>query len=517
MIGGLLKSASRWALVAAAGVIVGGIAMPSAKAADLGGDCCADLEERVAELEATTARKGNRKRSLTISGQVHRMIMGWDDGHRRDVYYGLDNTMSSSRFSLAGTAKVTPNVAMGFEIIIEMEAGGTASKSSQFDEDGKVGTQINGAGAASFNVPSVDSYFGDARRAAWWIEDKNLGKIIVGRYDTAGVIQIIDLAGIAMAAASGTHNNTGSFLLRAKNGDFLAMTWNALGDNGYAGGRTELLRYDSPVIANFQFSASIAEAGDYWGAQLRYANEFSGFRVAAGIGYENSKDKQTLIGGLPTDPATPALAGPNNLTIDPGEVKVWGGGASLLHIASGLFVQGFYESVSYDGPTKGTTLAGGGPAGSVAATGTGYWNQQNAAQPDAKEWLVQAGISKNWFGLGNTSLYGEYGKATDWAATTPGRAFSAANLAGAVAVNNVTGSESTLWGVGLVQNVDAAASTLYLSYRHFSADVDCAKDTVNADPTKSTFGCFGTNPNNVTRSFSSEDFQVIYAGALVRF
>jgi hypothetical protein len=31
----------------------------SAKAADLGGSC-ADLEERVAELEATTARKGNR-------------------------------------------------------------------------------------------------------------------------------------------------------------------------------------------------------------------------------------------------------------------------------------------------------------------------------------------------------------------------------------------------------------------------------------------------------------------------
>jgi hypothetical protein len=41
-----------------------------AKAADLGGNCCADLEERVAELEATTARKGNRKVSLTLSGYV---------------------------------------------------------------------------------------------------------------------------------------------------------------------------------------------------------------------------------------------------------------------------------------------------------------------------------------------------------------------------------------------------------------------------------------------------------------
>ena len=146
MIGGLLKSASRWALVAAAGVIMGGVAMPSAKAADLGGDCCADLEERVAELEATTARKGNRKMSLTITGQVHRMILGWDDGNKSDVYYGIDNTNSSSRFSFTGSAKVTPTVSMGFDITIEIEAGGTSSKLNQFDEDGKVGAQIGGPG-----------------------------------------------------------------------------------------------------------------------------------------------------------------------------------------------------------------------------------------------------------------------------------------------------------------------------------------------------------------------------------
>ena len=53
MFGGLKKSASRMAIVAAAGTMMTGTAF----AADLGGDCCADLEERVAELEATTDRK----------------------------------------------------------------------------------------------------------------------------------------------------------------------------------------------------------------------------------------------------------------------------------------------------------------------------------------------------------------------------------------------------------------------------------------------------------------------------
>ena len=45
-------------LLAAAGVavIMGAYSDAPAKAADLGGDCCSDLEERVAELEATTVR-----------------------------------------------------------------------------------------------------------------------------------------------------------------------------------------------------------------------------------------------------------------------------------------------------------------------------------------------------------------------------------------------------------------------------------------------------------------------------
>src|SRR5262245_46715452 len=160
MIGGLLRSTSRVALFAAAGLFVGGVAMPSAKAADLGGDCCADLEERVAELEATTARKGNRKMSLTITGQVHRVVLWWDDGHSSRAYYGLDNTNSSSRFVLLGSARVNPSVSMGFEIMIEIEAGGTSSKVNQLDEDGKIAHSAPLGNNVSFNASNVDAYFG---------------------------------------------------------------------------------------------------------------------------------------------------------------------------------------------------------------------------------------------------------------------------------------------------------------------------------------------------------------------
>src|SRR5215470_1071915 len=126
MIGGLFNSASRTALIAAAGLLVGGVAIPSAKAADLGGDCCADLEERVAELEATTARKGNRKMSVTITGQVHKMIMWWDDGMSSKQIYGLENRNSSTRFSILGEAKVTPAVKIGFEIMLDNQGASSA-------------------------------------------------------------------------------------------------------------------------------------------------------------------------------------------------------------------------------------------------------------------------------------------------------------------------------------------------------------------------------------------------------
>src|SRR5215467_13645798 len=162
-----MKKFSLSALVAS-GLLMGGLTAGSASAADLGGNCCADLEERIAELEATTVRKGNRKMSLTISGQVDRVVVWYDDSRLSTTYWGLDNTNSSSRFIFSGSAKVTPKVSMGFEIMIELEAGGTSSKVSQLDEDGKLvafipnpnipGVAGGNVGIPSFNAHNTDAY-----------------------------------------------------------------------------------------------------------------------------------------------------------------------------------------------------------------------------------------------------------------------------------------------------------------------------------------------------------------------
>ena len=120
-----MKKYSLSALVAA-GLLVGGLSAGSASAADLGGNCCADLEERIAELEATTARKGNRKVTLTISGWVGEQVMWWDNDNPNPLYDesntyvgGLGSTLSS-HFKFTGQATITPGWYAGYVIHVEV-------------------------------------------------------------------------------------------------------------------------------------------------------------------------------------------------------------------------------------------------------------------------------------------------------------------------------------------------------------------------------------------------------------
>ncbi|MGE3712589.1 MAG: hypothetical protein AB7G35_23335, partial [Hyphomicrobiaceae bacterium] len=119
MIGGFLKSTSCVALIAAAGVMVGGV---SARAADLGGNCCADLEERVAELEATTVRKGNRKVSLQLYGQVSQSLIFWDDGGETNTYL-LENDNIKNRIGVRGSARITSDWSAGYNIELQVRSG----------------------------------------------------------------------------------------------------------------------------------------------------------------------------------------------------------------------------------------------------------------------------------------------------------------------------------------------------------------------------------------------------------
>src|SRR5262249_47770961 len=130
---GKLRLRHRVFVATAATALMGSFAHEPVKAADLGGDCCADLEERVAELEATTVRKGNKKVSITLYGQVNKAVLFWDD-HVEKNTYTVDNNYESSRFGFKGSAKISGDWSGGYRLEIEPTQANSA-RLNQFNDD----------------------------------------------------------------------------------------------------------------------------------------------------------------------------------------------------------------------------------------------------------------------------------------------------------------------------------------------------------------------------------------------
>jgi hypothetical protein len=410
-----------WPAVAlAAGLWTGGVGVTPAAAADLGGNCCADLEERVAELEATTARKGNRRVSLTISGQVTTSVMYWNDGNDTqgsDVYV-VDNVLGGgTTLQFAGSARINPNVTAGFQLAFSFLSGSRSHQVNQIDDDAEAG--ITGVAGASLNQAGDTAVV--SHLSNWWIEHKSVGRLTVGRTNTATAgITTIDLGGAGVVANASFGFANRSFFL-SENGQLLDFTWNdAMGGSNVSGAstaRANAIMYTSPTFGGVSFQAAFGE-NDIWDTALRYAGEHAGFRVAAGIGYAFNHSG--------TDEITPEFI---RNGVEPSQ---WKGSASILHVASGVFL-----------------------------TGT-YLHQDNDRErtPDTTLWYLQGGIAKNWTGLGNTVFYAEYGRVND-------------GFAGELSekLNNNFSSEMDMWGIGVVQHIDAAAMELFLSYKGFSAEL----------------------------------------------
>ena len=400
MIGGLYKTTSRLAIAAAAGLFMGGLALTPAQAADLGGDCCADLEERVAELEATTVRKGNRKVSVTLYGHVNTALLWWDNGVDNDIYV-VDNNQSYSRVGVKGSAKAG-SLTYGFHQQVRWR---TANSSSVHEGDDDAGEGI----AVELSHLYIKGGFGKV----------TLGKTAM---PMAGITEV-DLSGtkVVATARGGRWNNSFSVMTSA---GATAGTWGGVYVNrqGHMGNtRRHGLRYDSPKIAGFVLSAAWGE-DDMWGVALRFAQAFGDIKVAAGIGYRQhiAYDANT-VNGDPED--CTSIAGRDRTC------TFFAGSGAILHTPTGLNVH--------------------------FATGT--QDLDNAGVDDGSFYYIKGGITQNFFGPGKTALYGEYysGRLENNTVTVTG-------------VGDVfADSKVNFWGLGLVQNIDAAATELYVGYRNY--------------------------------------------------
>jgi hypothetical protein len=435
--------------ILAAGLLAGGASLMPASAADLGGNCCADLEERVAELEATTARKGNRKVSLTISGQVSTALMLWDDGRRSDVYV-VDNTVSRTGFQFDGSAKISPSLTAGFQIVFGISSGARSHMVNQKDDDATGVTKLTTKDKVEEEAVIA------IELANWYLDHKHFGRLAVGRVGTAADgTTIVDLGGAGVIANAEIGEWQQGFFLagNAKWSDIFGGSSVSRSSQARGNG----IVYTTPNLHGFSASVSWGE-NDLWDAALRYAAEWHGFRLAAAVAYTHNH--------AGTDEVTSESSwkgGP--------EPTKWQGSASVMHVTSGLYLTGAFVRQDNDDRYY-------------------YYGWQD--RPDTKLWYVQGGVARNWTGLGNTVLYAEYARVEDGLVGSIVKGYGYYDL--------ITGSEATVWGLGVVQHVDAAAMELFLAYRRYEAEVTSPYYYGKIDGTESL-----------------ADFDVVMTGARIRF
>jgi predicted porin len=447
MIGGLKKTTSRLAIAAAAGMLAaaaGGYAT-QAVAADLGGNCCTDLEERIAELEATTARKGNRKVSLTVYGHVNEMVLFWDDGDMNDVYQ-VTNDVSRTRFGFRGSAKIDSDLSAGYRIEIGVRTANSAAVNQFVDPDFDVPDDGN------FN-PGDDIGNGlDLRHAFWYIQSQHWGTVTVGQTDTPSSSTFaLTLANIPMMEGDPSGMGAG-FFLRATDGTLVDAIWADLmhPTQGSLSRRNEVM-YTTPTWNGFQSQVAWGE-DDFWAVSLAWAGEHHGFRAAIKMAYADMSD--------PTFSACESEGGffpSNQASVDCNHFAV---GASVMHVATGLFVSGGYVTFEDN-------------------------NRADDLDDNDEAWWVHAGIEQKWHSFGKTTLYAEYGEQQN-------------------GNTGFSGTTMSFWGLGAVQNIEAAAMDLYIFYRQLSAE-----EAITAD--------FFDGVGLATDTFDIDDFHMVGVGAIIRF
>jgi hypothetical protein len=287
----------RIAFATASAMLIGVAATP-AKAADLGSGCCADLEERIAELEATTARKGNRVVSLQIYGDVTKGILFFDNGDDSDAYV-VDNDALGTILGFRGTASIKPGWTAGFRMELQVQ---DASSSAVSDNSDDAFIAFDGDPPGDDPADNIS-----IRHSNVYIESDQFGRVTLGQGSTAadGAAQVT----LANTLNTGSPDH-GTSIAVVGSGGFV------LGEfaSDFDAGRDDVIRYDSPSIYGFIVSASWGD-DDLWDVALRFAKEWNSVRIAAAIAYQE------------VDPEEDPDAATETIT----------GSIAVMHVPTGLF------------------------------------------------------------------------------------------------------------------------------------------------------------------------------------
>lgn len=488
------KLLKRTILAVAAGFAIG--CAPSSSAVADGdkkdGSCCADLDERISELEATTARtrplitigKGDKdgkdkeeRMTLKIQGVVNHAILAWSDGFESNTYI-VDSPQNGTAFTLEGEVGLGGGWKAGFVI-------GFDTLVAPADEVDQTRPRGDPAEMAKKAFAVSDSF--------WFIGHDKWGKLNFGLTDTAtDGIDNINLSGTDAVADVEIGNWVNNFFLRAGSGRLLTeVTW---GDfiPSVAGDTANVITYVSPKFKGFEASASWGR-DDYWDVALRYSGTWADvLKVKGGIGYYRNRSEEN---------------GNGNNGFEPVEDQGWGASLAFRHIPTGLNLAVNYGRLSHTKRCEHRGVVSG------------------LCRGDDEFYYVKGGVARRLFAsLGDTAFYGEYYRGT--------RAFNESDEdklqdLGLVddPARELRSSVLTVWGFGVVQKIDDLEKKekkgkkengedakedegkdedppieLYLGYRHYDLNVELLGEAGSAVPSKKLNG-----------------FDAIMTGAKIRF
>lgn len=419
-----------------------------------------DLEERVADLEETEARKGNRNVSLSVSGWINRMVMAWDDGADKDVYI-VDNTASRSRLEFEGAVKIARGWGAGYIL--------------SFGIDDKAANDVDQLNQAGENKI-------ETRESAWWLRSNSLGTVTVGLTSPATDNIILKDVGGIMPGAANIATMGGAFYLRRadsyEKGDGALVIQNAFTTtlNDISAGasvdtlRRNVVRYDAPRISSQWGNVDLAAAwgeDDFYDFAVEYGINYSDWKFRFGAGYLRDTDE----------------GGRANSRRDRDEYK---GSASLLHIPSGLFSTVAYVHREFHGFDESSqAVFGENTVGLVTPAG--------ANRPPIDYLYTAFGLRRPFWSLGDTSIYGEYAQVDD--AITGLREAD---------LREVTDSRLQMIGAAICQDIDVAGMDVYAGFRYYTFDTEGVQF-------RTTTGVTGPSPAPLT------DLMIGYAGTRIKF
>ena len=238
-----------------------------------------------------------------------------------------------------------------------------------------------------------------------YLSSKAAGTLQLGRVDNAGDEYSSGYNGAYVAGYE--MNRFTSPLLRDSAGNLTTKSFGSLVNTVEPLQPGDGIRYISPTLGSAANGATFTAGymGDgTWGVGAN-ANATLGktFLVKGGIGYSAANEINGVVAS------------------NTGNQSWLGASLGVKETSSGLFAAGWWSKNTLNS----TTLS------------------------DPTAWLVEAGWAKNVSGIGDTTLWGHYGRDNNF---------------------GISGSQATVWALGVDQAIDAGAAHLFLTYESTSSD-----------------------------------------------